>query len=149
MIDLESRIGVDQSRIASELSGDETVIINLETGVYYSLVGVSAIVWELVRANQDIMEMTHAIAVHFAAPPDRVRSDLDSFLRMLEAENFLIQSDLPAAAEVDLQSMFGSGAYAAMTLERFDDMEELLALDPPTPGALDNLMRRPYSEDGG
>lgn len=105
----------------------ELVIINLESGLYYSSPGIGGIVWELMEAGHDVAAIAQKIAHDLQAAPEVVEADVANFLDRLLAAGVIEGSDRPAA-EV---AVTYSGAYAAPTLTAFNDLETSVALDPP------------------
>lgn len=105
----------------------ELVIINLESGLYYSSLGIGGIVWELMEAGHDVAAIAQKIAHDLQAAPEVVEADVANFLDQLLAAGVIEGSDRPAA-EV---AVTYSGAYAAPTLTAFNDLETSVALDPP------------------
>lgn len=131
-------------RVVAKIVMDEAVIINLETGVYYGLPGVGSVVWALVAVGHTPAEAAERLASEYAVKPEAVLGDVEAVVASLLDEQIIVPSDQMSAEPVDVADLVAqTGDYAPPALERFDDMEELLALDPPTPGALDVLMQPP------
>ncbi|MEQ8718842.1 MAG: PqqD family protein [Acidimicrobiales bacterium] len=130
-------------RVVAKIVMDEAVIINLETGVYYGLPGAGSVVWALVAAGHSPAEVAERVASEYAVQSTSVRGDVAALVESLVDEQLIVASDRTSADDVDIADLVAQTDYTPPALERFDDMEELLALDPPTPGALDVLMQRP------
>lgn len=139
------RICPNEPDIASKIMDGEAILINLQTGAYYSLRDAGAVIWHALAGHRTQAEILDAVAAHYGAPPASLASDVADLLVQLQAEQLVRQSDKAHTATGDQPAPALSTDYQKPVLEKFTDMEELLALDPPTPGALDGLMRRPLS----
>ncbi len=142
----ERRLCPNEPPIASKVLDGEAILINLDTGAYYSLTGSGAVVWEAVTGHRTRTEIHDHVAAAYDREVEAIAADVDAFLDRLEGEELIRHSpeNAPVAAGTEPSD---AGEYRAPELEKFTDMEELLALDPPTPGALDNLMRQPLGDD--
>jgi hypothetical protein len=108
----------------------ETVIINLENGLYYSLsnqTGVDA--WSLVEAGVDFPTMSASLAGHYAQDEQVVNSDLRDFIILLQQEG-LIEVDQHVQDSPAVSLKAHDGQYQPPIIERFSDMQDLLLLDP-------------------
>jgi hypothetical protein len=131
--------------VVAKIVMDEAVIINLETGVYYGLPGAGSVVWSLLASGHSPAEVAERVAEAYGVATDATRRDVQELTASLVDEQIIVPSDQTPADAVDIADLVAQTDYAPPVLERFDDMEELLAVDPPTPGALDVLMQRPDS----
>src|SRR5690606_23510333 len=77
---------------------DEFVVIDLETGTYYSLTGAAATAWELLGAGIDRAGLAEGLARVFDAEPMTVESDLDRFLDWCRSEALVVPAETPGAA---------------------------------------------------
>lgn len=133
-------------RVAAKVVMDEAVLIDLETGVYYGIPGTGAVVWELIAAGHTAAEAAARLADAYGVDVEEAARVLDDAVASLLAEGVIVASTREGADRVDIAELAAATEFGAVTVERFDDMEELLALDPPTPGVLDVLM--PGADDG-
>jgi Coenzyme PQQ synthesis protein D (PqqD) len=127
---------VPASGVVAEVISGEAVIINLSTGVYYSMDRTGALVWEALAAGRSAGEVAASLATSGGVPIEVVEADMDKLLTRLVAEGLVAGS-----ADVNAESTplsFPAGEYVAPTLTSYRDMRDLLALDPPAPG-LDNI----------
>ncbi len=116
--------------IGARSFGDEVVVANFFTGVYYSLLGSAAQVWEglmaglpLDRVSREIAGIAGLDAVAFGAAADKLVADL-------LAEGLVQPDDAPAAGEWSPIPAQRGEDYGLPVLERFTDMQDLLVLDP-------------------
>lgn len=116
------------SRVAHERVEDEVIAINLDTGTYFSLRDTAADVWTLFMDGADLDGASEALAVAHGIGISGVTADLEAFTDAL-VEAGLLDPDAAAAA-VPGVTVSVARAYATPVVERYDDMEELLLLDP-------------------
>jgi hypothetical protein len=72
---LTDRVAVHPSVICRELSG-ETVLLNLESGVYYGLDGVGTRVWQLLQQDRTIADVCDVMVEEYDVEQDVVREDV-------------------------------------------------------------------------
>jgi hypothetical protein len=137
----ETRFG-RSGNIASEVIDGEAIIINLDDGNYYSMDGVGAFIWEMLAARPSLREVVECVVTCYEVSPEQARADIDGLVSSLSRENVIAATGLGAAAEPprgpEPQERL---PYTRPELHCYRDMADLLALDPPTPGVLDHLMR--------
>lgn len=139
------RLQANEPDIASRIMDGEAILINLQSGAYYSLRGAGALVWHLLRRHQTRDAIVHDVAGAFGESASTVQAGVNELLGTLVAEGLVRVSDRPEPVTIDEERPPVALPYQTPALEKFTDMEELLALDPPTPGALDGLMRQPLT----
>ncbi len=82
---------VDKKRIFWKKVDAELVILDIETGVYYTLNEVGARIWELALESRSIKEIVEDLLVHFDASEDVIHKDAQKVLRDLVRENILLE----------------------------------------------------------
>lgn len=119
--------------VSARSFGDEIVAANFLSGIYYSLLGSSVQIWEGLMAGLPLDRVVAAVAPLSDAAPEDFAHAARAFVEALVAEKLIIPAEdegeagtAPAWEPVPP----AEGRYAAPALERFDDMEDLLTLDP-------------------
>ena len=69
-------------QVSADLDG-EAVILNLESGVYYSLDQVGAHIWVLIQEPRTVHEIRDAILEEYEVDPDRCERDIVTLLEQL------------------------------------------------------------------
>ena len=130
------RFTLNTREVAAKVTDGEAVLINLATGVYYGLSGSGGAVWELLVAGADVETIVREVVERYGAEPVTVRADVEGLVETLVDERLLLEdADRPAPTE--LPAVSSNGAYEAPVLEKYTDLGDLLALDPPMPGLTD------------
>lgn len=78
--------------VVFEVLGDETVILNLTTGDYFTLNGTGTRAWQLLEEHGDLDAVREAMAREFDVAEDRLRADLDRLLQDLVERKLVTSS---------------------------------------------------------
>jgi hypothetical protein len=128
----DMRFKINAPHIVHEIFEDhEAAIINLKSGNYYSLDPVGAFVWAHVERSASIGEIVAEILARYEGVPDEVNREVVRFLDAVQAEDLIVPTD-DGPISPSTQSN-GNGVKAPFTppmIERYNDMQELLLLDP-------------------
>ena len=134
-MNLSDYLEVNAERAAGDVIDGEAIIINLETGVYYSMQGIGGDVWSMIAARRSFGSMLDEIGGAYDVTADDARRDLEIVLEQLLDEGLVRFSDgTRTGVSVPHQHPPVKKAYAAPQLQVYRDMQDLLALDPPAPG---------------
>ena len=109
---------------------DEVIAIDLDTGAYFALDGVAAVCWSMLAAGGAVDAVVEMTAADFGVARDTVRSDVQRFVAELVQVHLLTPVDREPLPIESAPAMNPTSEYRAPAIERFDDLEELLVLDP-------------------
>jgi Coenzyme PQQ synthesis protein D (PqqD) len=118
--------------VVHEKFGDETVILNLDTGSYYSAQGTGSVIWNLVVEDPSEAGILWRVKAEFEGNEEDIAREASRFLDQLVAES-LVSFDDGAGEAADLpgqQIGEPKKAFLIPILQKYTDMEELLLLDP-------------------
>jgi hypothetical protein len=126
---------VNAPHVIHESIDGEVIIINLETGNYYSVKGSGAHVWDVIQAGPAISTSTvvDAVAPAYDAPHEELVPAIDGFVGQLLEEGLVAETAGPAVAPPASAASSGNGAnrvFEAPRLEKYTDMQDLVLLDP-------------------
>lgn len=79
----------DTSGFVETVIEDETVVMILASGDFFSLRDSARDVWELIDGRRDRDAIVHALAQSYAAPAGEIAPDVDAFLAELRATGLL------------------------------------------------------------
>ena len=124
---------VNDKEVAAKVIDGEAIIINLANGLYYSLDKTGALAWVLMGGGYSLDESADLLSARFSEPRQRVRADLEKLAKDL-VDQKLMMPDLEAKprTKVVLDPPAGD-LYETPMLNTYDDMGDVLALDPPLP----------------
>ena len=83
------RYKVNRPTVTSETVDGETIIINLESGNYYSLDGAGSAMWELIVAGHTVQEAAQAIAAGYLADEPAIALPPSTSICEGDARSFL------------------------------------------------------------
>jgi hypothetical protein len=126
-------ITANEQQVAAKVMEGEAILINLSTGAYYSTPSTGGFIWSLVERRLSISAMVRAVTEHYDVARPRAEADVLRLCEELCAEG-LAQSSVGAAQGVAPEAAGPRLAYEAPALEKYTDMAEMFALDPPLPG---------------
>ena len=133
-MNLSDNLEVNAERAAGDVIDGEAIIINLETGVYYSMQGIGGDVWSMIAAQRSFGSMLDEIVATYDVTADDARRDLEAVVGELIEEGLVRFSGNSRTGVSVPHSQPVKKAYAAPRLQVYRDMQDLLALDPPAPG---------------
>ncbi len=85
---LSDRVTVPDAVISRELDG-ETVVLNLETGVYFGLDGVGTDIWNALRKGGRVEDALTAVLAQYEVPEATLADDLLRFVNQLASKGLL------------------------------------------------------------
>ena len=128
------RFRVNTPTVTHETIDGEAVIINLDSGNYYSLVDVGSFIWGLVERGASASEVQNVVLQTYQGNATEVDRGVKELLEQLQQENLIVPVD--GASDFDLTQVLPSNnghekpAFNPPLLHKYSDMQELLLLDP-------------------
>jgi hypothetical protein len=125
---------IDRKRFVSEQFEQETVIINLEEGLYYSLSATATETLNLVEQGFSVEEIVDVLRARYINK-EELPGLVESFVAEIERQGILIprperfQTNLEGAAR-NISADRTEARFDPPVITRFDDMQEILLLDP-------------------
>ncbi|MCK5811893.1 MAG: PqqD family protein [Clostridiales bacterium] len=117
---------IDDERIISEEIDKDTVVINLETGCYYSFNETASYIFFTFN-NGDIQEQViKGYQLVFSVDKNTATSDITKILSYLLDKQLLTEGISSQTSDTNHIPQ----PYIAPLIEEFDDMREMLLLDP-------------------
>src|SRR3954466_491344 len=96
---LQQHWRVNTAKVIHETVEGETLIINTETGVYYSTSGSGAVLWQLLDQGQDVSSIVEQFFQQYSGTPDveEIREEISRFVGELLQEDLLMLGTEEAA----------------------------------------------------
>ena len=91
-ITMSSLVVAAKDQVSSDLGG-ETILLSMQSAMYYGLDGVAARVWELVHEPTRVADICDVIKNEYDVQPDRCEADVLDFLRQLSARGLIEVGD--------------------------------------------------------
>jgi hypothetical protein len=119
--------------VIHEVFEDEVVIVNLESGRYYTMSEVGAGIWQLIRDRAAVDVIHAAVNRRYDGAPMEMTAAVGRFLDELQREGLVVPAPRNAAAPYDApadEPANQAQAFEPPSLQKYTDMEDLLLLDP-------------------
>jgi hypothetical protein len=122
--------------VTHEIIDGEAVIINLDTGNYYSLVETGSLIWSLVDKGASANDVRSLVEQTYHGDAADIDRGVEELLGQLQQENLIVPVDgAPAVDLTELQQVLPAGGHEKPSfnpplLNKYSDMQELLLLDP-------------------
>ncbi len=128
---METEYRLNAPKVISETIDGETIIINLESGNYFSLNASGGDLWQELARNAPRTAILQSLCQRYGLNTDEAKVDIEDFFARLLQENLIV--DRPAASPAkELPSQISGDArpYEKPALLKYEDMQDLLLLDP-------------------
>lgn len=117
----------NDGEIAAETIDGEVVIVHFSSGNYYALNGLAADIWQWLEQGHPVSTIVgHILTEHGEADADAI----GAFILRLRDEGLLETADHPEPGADPLSTVAVDGPYADPQLEKYEDMQQLILLDP-------------------
>ena len=128
------RYTIDETRIVSEIIDGEAVIVNLANGYYYSLDRSAAEIWGWLQAGWSTADILSAIRDRYDCSDTDPETAVRALIGALVADKLVAsrpddQGGLSQAAP-GLEASAAKKLFRAPSLQRFEDMQGFLLVDP-------------------
>lgn len=132
-----TRYRLSSLNVINEIIDGEAVIINLDTGSYYSLDKVGARAWSQIERGATAAEIVGSIRQHYEGDAAEIERAVMQLLDEMQRENLIVPSVLTRADgnsehSPETQADLGGAKlkFEPPVLHKYTDMQELLLLDP-------------------
>jgi Coenzyme PQQ synthesis protein D (PqqD) len=134
-MEANSRFTVNSPQVTHETIDGEAVILNLDTGSYYSVNNAAAVIWNLLDSGMSIGRIVETVSAKYTGEPKEIEAGVNALIEKLAEEGLII-----ANGELDGTAIEPTGATEILNgetlpfefpkLHKYTDMEDLLLLDP-------------------
>lgn len=87
-MNLSDKITIPSQVLARQV-GDETVILDLESGIYYGLDPVGARIWQLLAEGRSLHEVCDVMLVEYNVTPEDLERDVLKLVGDLSAQKLI------------------------------------------------------------
>jgi hypothetical protein len=123
---------INAPKVISETIDSEAVVINLDSGTYYSLEGTAGEIWALVEHGLDPGRIVGVLRSRHHASGNEIEAAVGDFLAELEGEELLVPADGGSFQGDAPDEPAGQGnlPFSPPRVARYTDLQHLIALDP-------------------
>jgi hypothetical protein len=131
---INQRFRINTPTVTHETIDGEAVIINLDSGNYYSLVDVGSFIWALVDNVASANEVQNQVLQTYHGNPSDIDQGVQDLFSQLQQENLIVPVNGATEASVVTAAVSSNGhekpSFNPPLLHKYSDMQELLLLDP-------------------
>lgn len=131
-----TKVKLNSTSISCERLDGEMVIISFETGKYFNANGSAADILFMIENNVDQSLWQEILSNHFKDFQIEI-SKIDEFLSKLILERIVVETDTSNFEAVNLPEDYQRLEWGLPTLLVFDDLADLLLIDPIHDTSLD------------
>jgi len=124
-----AQVELNSSGISCERLDGEMVIISFETGKYFNSNGAAADILYLIENSVDRSLWGQILGTQFS-DFEESSSGIAEFLGLLLEEKIVLESSEVVVKTIDLPTDYQRGAWQKPALLVFDDLADLLLIDP-------------------
>ena len=118
---------IDKETTLSEKIDNDTVVINLNNGCYYNFNATASFIWDLADCALNRKGIIEQYALFYNMNTDKASVDVSAILDTLVTNGLVATlSEKPMTPK----SLPDPPPYLVPVIEKFDDMQEMLLLDP-------------------
>jgi hypothetical protein len=114
--------------LVAETLSDETLVIDTASGVFFSLRALASTLWTILERGASAGELHAAVTDRFGEVPG-VDADIASFVSALEADGLVVDGTT-AELGASRTAPVWPDRYTAPIVKKYDDMADLLLVDP-------------------
>lgn len=134
MLSLSSYLIPNEQQVAAKVMDGEAILINLATGTYYSMPGTGGFIWSLIERKLSLNDIVSALTMKYEADRQQLEVDVVRLCQELSDEGLLTIAATGNHGEIVVSDSDPRIPYQPPKLDKFTDMAEMFALDPPLPG---------------
>jgi Coenzyme PQQ synthesis protein D (PqqD) len=128
------RYFINTPRVTHETIDGEAIVVDFESGTYFSLRDVASWVWSSLGGGATVGELSEAVRRRFDGDEEEIGAAVQRFVEELEAEHLVARgartADTPPSDPTGEAGPQTRSPFVSPKLEKFTDMQELLLMDP-------------------
>jgi Coenzyme PQQ synthesis protein D (PqqD) len=108
----------------------ETIIIDLASGTYHSLLGTGPAIWDEVTAGVSKDGIVERAVERFEGDPAEIKRAVEGFIEQLEQQQLIAPAEADGADGAGPVDSPERVPFVAPKLETYTDMQDIILLDP-------------------
>jgi hypothetical protein len=121
---------MNPGRVVHETIDGEAILIDLESGLYFSLVGSGAEIWGMLARGYSVADTSVALSVRYSAADGEIQASVARLAAELVEEELLEPGEPPAPIDGMPAHSSERLPFDEPKLEKFTDMQDFLLVDP-------------------
>ena len=136
-MDLTKRFRINSPKVVHDSIDNEVIIIEFDSGNYYSLNQSGSDIWMLIHEESSIKEIFDNLSAKYQTNSHSIEEKLWPFLKELKNENLIIEienKDQKTSKKLSIKQnnnkKTDKSDFEIPILQKYSDMQDLLLLDP-------------------
>jgi hypothetical protein len=121
---------VNRPKVISEVFEDEVVAVNFDTGSYYGMRKTALTIWCLLEEGASAQMVTERLTSVCNGDEENIGGAVSQFLAQLRSHDLITESGVTRAGAAPEPIACGQAPWDPPVLSVYEDMKELLLLDP-------------------
>ena len=128
------RLTPDSVNVAAKVIDGEAVILDVTRGTYYSMDGAGALVWTALEQGHSLREIVAILEQRYEGSTPEFERQVEDLADRLREEGLVLPAESAGISAVEPMPVSGARQpFIPPALNKYTDMADLLALDPPMP----------------
>lgn len=128
---LNKTFKINESKAISETIDGETIIINLETGFYYSVNQTATIIWNEIQKNNPIKNVSQYFLNHYEVDTGTAEKSVAEIISLFLKDDLILELDSAVTENIqEPKTGIVKQMFIMPRIERYDDMARALRSDP-------------------
>jgi hypothetical protein len=128
---LDKMYKINDDKVISETLEGETIIINLDTGNYYSTNITAAIIWNQIQSDNSIQKILQYFINHYDENKDIIEKSITEIIDLLLKDNLILESESNISENAtEKTDDISKEPFITPKIEKYEDMKEMLLADP-------------------
>ena len=135
-METKKRLKLNQPHIVHETIDGETILLDLRTGIYYSMDGSGCAIWNYLEKTGDREAIINILSEANTGQANSIKKTVSDFFDKLTDDEVLVEnSDMDQEADPDTESLKQqliqvATSFIPPVINKYADMQDLLQLDP-------------------
>jgi hypothetical protein len=121
---------INHNQVSAEVFDSEIVVIHFVKGTYFSLRGASLALWQWLDQGADEATLAELLAARYGLDGEGSRAGVAAVLGRLRECDLVVEDGRPVPSRDAYAADAGPAVYEAPVVEVFEDLQELIAIDP-------------------
>lgn len=133
----QQHVRINSPKVVGEVIDGEAVVINLENGNYYTMDRIGGEIWNIVEQNVTVESIVDAISARYEGSGLDIETSINELIVLMEQEGLIVLETEEAVDNAGEQGLLSGPPaeeekieFAPPVLQKYDDMQDLLLLDP-------------------
>lgn len=122
---------INDAKAISETIDGETIIINLETGFYYSVNKTATVIWNEIQKNNSVKNIARLYLNSYEVDADTAEKSITEIIGLFLKDDLILELDSDISPDIiERQTGTTKEKFVIPKIERYDDMARALRSDP-------------------